>query len=67
MFDKKYKYTHFCGNELMANEIYTATAYARLYHGYGRSRKAISYLLPHLFYNGYAQKVMDTHPLFSQW
>ncbi len=33
LFDKKHKYKHFDGKEMMANEIYTAKSYARLYNG----------------------------------
>lgn len=54
LFDKKYKYKHFGGNERMANEIYTAISYARLYDGQGNSEKAIKQLLPYLFDDGLA-------------
>lgn len=54
LFDKKYKYNHFCGNEMMANEINTSRQYARLYHGQGKTNKAIKKLLPYLFYDGLA-------------
>ncbi|WP_221406582.1 tetratricopeptide repeat protein [Roseivirga sp. 4D4] len=54
LFDKKYKYQHFGGNELMAYEIYSAKQYARLYHGQGKIDKAIKKLLPYIFYNGLA-------------
>lgn len=54
MFDKRYKYEHFCGNELFANEIYTASAYGRYYNGIGKSEKAIKLLSQYLFYNGLA-------------
>ena len=54
LFDKKHKYQHFCGNEMMANKIYTARQYARLYNGQGKTDKAIKRLLPFLFYNGLA-------------
>ena len=65
LFDKKYKYKHFGGNEMMAHEIYTARQYARLYHGEGKTAKAINKLLPYLFYNGLASnskllKLLDT-------
>ncbi|WP_088339526.1 tetratricopeptide repeat protein [Robiginitalea sediminis] len=53
-YDKVYPYQHFCGNELSANEIFTATLYARVYYGQGKPRKAIEKLLPHVFYNGLA-------------
>ena len=47
LFDKKYKYRHFGGNEMMAHEIYTA----RLYNGQGKPDKAIKKLLPYIFDN----------------
>lgn len=54
LFDKKFKYQHFGGNEMMAHEIYTARQYARLYHGQGKTDKAINELLPYVFDNGLA-------------
>lgn len=54
MFDKKYPYKHFCGNELAAYEIYKANAYAKVYVGKGYIIKAIKVLLPHTFDNGLA-------------
>ncbi len=61
LFDKIYPYQHFCGNELSANAIYTDTMYAKMYHGKGKTEKAIKKLLPHMFYNGLAgnQEVLD--------
>ena len=53
-FDKKYKYKHFCGNELSANRIFTSYSYARYYFGVGNYEKALKLLTPHLFYNGLA-------------
>ncbi len=49
LFDKKYKYKHFCGNEMKANQFHTAMAYARLYDGKGNNEKAIKQLLPYIF------------------
>ena len=57
LFDKKYKYKHFCGNELKANQIYTAIIYARLYNGEGKRQKAIKTLLPFIFDSGYASNL----------
>lgn len=54
MFDKEYPYEHFCGNELAANEIYTARMYAEVYLGQGKTDKAIQTMLPHLFSTGLA-------------
>jgi predicted Zn-dependent protease len=57
LFDKKYRYQHFGGNEMMAHEIYTAKSYARLYNGQGKPEKAISKLLPYIFDNGLASSL----------
>ncbi len=54
LFDKVYPYQHFCGNELSADRIYTSRIYAKLYQGKGDNLKAITELLPHIFYNGLA-------------
>jgi hypothetical protein len=54
LFDKKYKYKHFCGNELSANKIFTSYSYARYFNGVGENEKALKVLIPHLFYNGLA-------------
>ncbi|MDH3711024.1 MAG: hypothetical protein OER04_14110 [Cyclobacteriaceae bacterium] len=54
LFDKVYPYQHFCGNELSADRIYTSRIYAMVYRGQGYNLKAITQLLPHLFYNGLA-------------
>jgi len=63
LFDKKYKYQHFCGNELMANDIYTATMYARLYWGQEKKQRAIKTLLPYLFDSGLASNAEVLHLL----
>ena len=57
MFDKRYRYKHFCGNELYANEIYTASSYGRYYYGIGKPEKAIKRLSQYLFENGLASNV----------
>lgn len=57
MFDKRYRYKHFCGNELYANEIYTASSYGRYYYGIGKPEKAIKRLSQYLFDNGLASNV----------
>ena len=49
MFEHKYPYQHFCGNELSANAIYTATMKARAYDGQGQNLKAIQELVPFVF------------------
>jgi tetratricopeptide (TPR) repeat protein len=54
LFDKKYPYRHFCGNELSAYEIFKARYYAKVYDGKGLTEKAIRKLLPFTFYNGLA-------------
>jgi len=54
MFEHDYPYQHFCGNELSANAIYTATMKARAYDGQGKPLKAIQELVPYIFDNGLA-------------
>lgn len=54
LFDKKYKYSHFCGNEMQGNNIYIATSYAKLFLAQNKPEKAINKLLPYLFYDGLA-------------
>lgn len=54
LFDKKYKYLHFCGNEMRADDIYIATSYAKLFLAQNKPEKAIRKLLPYLFYDGLA-------------
>jgi tetratricopeptide (TPR) repeat protein len=54
MFEHDYPYQHFCGNELSANAIYTATMKARAYDGQGKPLKAIQELVPYIFNNGLA-------------
>lgn len=54
LFDKKYPYKHFCGNELAAYNIYRARSYARIFEGKKQFKKAIKRLLPFTFENGLA-------------
>lgn len=54
LFDTKYPYQHFCGNEMEAAEIYTAEMYSRAYLGLQDTTKAIRVLLPYIFDNGLA-------------
>jgi hypothetical protein len=54
LFDKKYPYEHFCGNELTAYQIFKARSYAKVYDGQGKVDKAINQLIPHIFYTGLA-------------
>ncbi|MEL7270568.1 MAG: hypothetical protein AAGL34_13415 [Bacteroidota bacterium] len=54
IFHTVYPYKHFCGNELSANEIYTDAMYAKMYHGKGKTKRAVQKLLPHMFFNGLA-------------
>ncbi|RZJ71292.1 hypothetical protein [Flavobacterium sp.] len=54
MADKDYPYQHFCGNELTADAIYKAKMYGSIYLGQGKTDKAISVMLPHLFNTGLA-------------
>jgi tetratricopeptide (TPR) repeat protein len=55
LFDKKYPYKHFCGNELGAYQIFKVINYAKLYEGQGQLDKAIKKLLPYVFYDGIAE------------
>ncbi len=52
--NEKYPLQHFCGNAFAADEIYNAKQYAKIYNGIGKNKKALSYLLPHIFNNGLA-------------
>jgi hypothetical protein len=54
LFDKKYPYEHFCGNELTAYQIFKSRSYAKVYDGQGKTDDAIKQLIPHLFYTGLA-------------
>jgi hypothetical protein len=54
LFDKKYPYEHFCGNELTAYQIFKSRSYAKVYGGQGKTDEAIKQLVPHLFYTGLA-------------
>ena len=52
--NKKYPYQHFCGNAIEADEIYNAETYGRIYYGLGNTKKALDFLLPKIFENGFA-------------
>jgi|GEM_PF-1955520 len=52
LFDKKYPYQHFCGNEWSAYNTYKAKQYAIVYDGQGQTDKAIGTLLPYVFADG---------------
>jgi len=54
LFDKKYPYEHFCGNELTAYQIFKSRSYAKVYDGQGKTDEAIKQLVPHVFYTGLA-------------
>ncbi len=51
---EKYPLQHFCGNAFAAEEIHNAQIYGEIYNGLGNSDKALHYLLPHVFGNGFA-------------
>jgi hypothetical protein len=52
--DKKYKYQHFCGNELEADRIEMATYFGKCYWGLNEFDKSMNVLLPHVFNSGLA-------------
>jgi tetratricopeptide (TPR) repeat protein len=52
--DKKYKYHHFCGNELEADRIEMATYFGKCYWGLNEFDKSMNMLLPHVFNSGLA-------------
>ncbi len=52
--EKDYPYQHFCGNELMADKIGTATMYGKIYLAQGKTDEAIAVMVPHLFDTGLA-------------
>ncbi len=54
LFDKKYPYKHFCGNELKSYSIFRAQMYAEVYLGLKDSVKALDHLLPEIFDSGLA-------------
>jgi tetratricopeptide (TPR) repeat protein len=49
MFDKKYPYQHFCGNEWSAYDMYKAVMLAKVLQGKGEAKKATGVLLPYIF------------------
>ena len=54
MFDKKFPYQHFCGNEWAAYDMFKAVMLARVYAATNRSQKALETLAPYTFSNGLA-------------
>ncbi|WP_299715245.1 hypothetical protein [uncultured Tenacibaculum sp.] len=52
--NENYPLQHFCGNAYAEDEIHNAQLYGEIYKGLGDTKKAISYLLPHMFNNGLA-------------
>jgi len=61
LFDKKFPYQHFCGNEWSAYHMYVAVMRARVYEGTNQPQKAMEELLPHVFSNGLAsnERILD--------
>ena len=49
MFDKKFPYQHFCGNEWAAYDMFKAVMLARVYAATNRTQKAIETLVPYTF------------------
>jgi hypothetical protein len=65
MFDEKFPYQHFCGNEWAAYNMFKAVMTAQVYSGMNQPQKAISTLLPYTFSNALASneevlKVLET-------
>ena len=54
LYDKRYPYEHFCGNELSSYQISRAIDYATVLDGQGKTEEAIKKLLPYIFRNGLA-------------
>jgi hypothetical protein len=54
LFDKKYPYRHFCGNEITEERIFTAYRYAEAYLGLNDTDKALQNLLPNIIETGLA-------------
>jgi tetratricopeptide (TPR) repeat protein len=70
LFDKKYPYQHFCGNEWAAYDNYKATMLAMVYDGEGHYESAVDTLLPYIINNGLAsnenviatlERILDNH------
>jgi tetratricopeptide (TPR) repeat protein len=61
MFDKKFPYQHFCGNEWSAYNMFKAVMLARVYFATNRSQKAIETLVPYTFSDALAsnQSVLE--------
>lgn len=58
---KKYPYQHFCGNAYASMDISMAMQYAKNYEALGDTKKALDYLLPHIFPNGLAKNENLVH------
>lgn len=54
MFDKKFPYQHFCGNEWAAYNMFKAVMLAQVYAATNRSQKALETLAPYTFSNALA-------------
>ncbi len=54
MFDKKFPYQHFCGNEWSAYDMYKAMMLAKVHKGMKKTDLAIQDLLPYVFDDGLA-------------
>ena len=61
MFDKKFPYQHFCGNEWAAYNMFKAVMLARVYTGTNRFEKALQALVPYTFSDALAsnQEVLE--------
>jgi hypothetical protein len=57
IFDKKYPYRHFCGNELSAYRVMKATMDARLHEGQGKIDQSVRDLVPYIFDDVFASNV----------
>ena len=54
LFDKKYPYQHFCGNEWSAYDMYKAVMLAKVYEATNRTDQAMKELIPYIFSNALA-------------
>lgn len=61
MFDKKFPYQHFCGNEWAAYDMFKAVLLAKVYTGTNRFEKAVKTLVPYTFSDALAsnEKVLE--------
>ena len=62
MFDKKFPYQHFCGNEWAAYKMFKAVMIARVYTGMNQPQRAIKTLAPFTFSDALAsnEEVLET-------